>query len=81
MAKKLYRAQVGLMIIRSVDFVADEGMTDDELDGVAGEIAMNITGGADDFQVLGIECRGRLTGHLLRAERRARPESVAGRAR
>jgi len=63
MAKKLYVAQVGLTVIRQIKFTADENLTDDELDDMAGKLAMNITTGCTDFQILGMECR-KATGKL-----------------
>jgi len=56
MTKRKYVAQVGMTLIHQVEFEADETLTDDELDDLAGELAMKAVGGCD-FQVLELESR------------------------
>lgn len=58
MAKKSYVAQVGLTVIRQVEFEADESLTDDEVDEIAGKLAMKMVGGCDEYQVLEVSYRG-----------------------
>lgn len=58
MAKKLYVAQVGLTVIRQVEFEADESLTDDEVDEIAGKLAAKMVGGCDEYQILQVSYRG-----------------------
>lgn len=58
MAKKSYVAQVGLTVIRQVELEADENLTDDEIDEIAGKLATKMVGGCDEYQVLQVSDRG-----------------------
>lgn len=58
MPKRKYVAQVGLTVIRQVEFEADESLSDDEVDSLAGKLAMKMVGGCDDFQILEIDYCG-----------------------